>query len=625
MSDEAQSSVGPDEGAGERFGEYVLLDKIAQGGMAELFLAKRRGVEGFEKVVAIKRILPELSWNRDFVAMFINEAKIAARLSHPNIVQIFDFGKIDNYYFIAMEYVHGENLRELLNRAAKRGVALSPELAASIAARACAGLDHAHRKTDETGKPLGIIHRDVSPQNVLVSYEGDVKVVDFGIAKAVAESPEATRGVLKGKLSYLSPEQVNGSSVDARGDVFAMGLVFYELLVGKKLFDKQDPAEILDGIVHVDSNQVARSVPNLDRKLREVLRQALHVDSQQRFVSAGAMQMALEEYLRERGDPGGTMQLANLMRLLFDEKIGERTEQILRAQLIGKRARTTVRSGSPLRLVAAVGGGLLGVVALIFAAPAFRAGPAAVPGDQTATTSPTPSTTAGAEPAVETAQTEMPPTTHTVAAEPAPTVSSPAASQAEKPAEGLADVDRAKAALAGNRPGEAIVAFEKAFAVSPVLRSQYATAYANALTEDGRSRFDGDSEGAAARFTAAVAADPNSFDAHFFLAKIYTRRSDPEGAEREYQEAIRINPKSADAQFNLGFVYFSQKRYEDALRQYEKVVELKPPYVADVFYNLSACYEQMKRKSDAIATLRRGLEAAPDSDLLRQRLKQLGG
>jgi hypothetical protein len=625
MSAEPLSNPGPGEVPGERFGEYYLLDKIAQGGMAELFLAKRRGVEGFEKVVAIKRILPELSWNREFVAMFINEAKIAARLSHPNIVQIFDFGKIDNYYFIAMEYVHGENLRELLKQAAVRGVTISPELAASIAARACAGLDHAHRKTDETRKPLGIVHRDVSPQNVLVSYEGEVKVVDFGIAKAVAESPEATRGVLKGKLSYLSPEQVNGLSLDARSDVFAMGLVFYELLVGKKLFDKHDPAEILDAIVHVDSNQVARSVPHLDRKLREALRLSLHVDPEQRFRSAGAMQNALEEYLREHGDPGGTAQLASLMRLLFDKKIGERTEQMLRAQLSGKRTRPAVRSGSPLRLVAAAGGGLLGVVALVFAAPMLRGGQTEDQSRQGAATSVTPSTTAGGSPGVETARTEEQPSGSTMATKAQPTEPSLAPAQPPTPVEGLADIDRATAALADNRPGDAVAAFEKAFAASASLRSEHAAAYAKALTEDGKSRFDSDSATAAARFAAAAAADPNSFDAHFFLAKVYTRRSDPEGAEREYREAIRINPRSADAQFNLGFVYFSQKRYEDALRQYEKVVELRPPYLADVFYNLAACYEQMKRKPDAIATLRRGLQAVPDSDLLRQRLKQLGG
>ena len=568
--------------------------------MAELFLAKRRGVEGFEKTLAIKRILPELSWNREFVSMFINEAKIAARLSHPNIVQIFDFGKIDNYYFIAMEYVHGENLRALLQRSAQKQISLSTDLAAFIAARACAGLDHAHRKTDETGRPLRIVHRDVSPQNVLVSYDGDVKVVDFGIAKAVAENPEATRGVLKGKLAYLSPEQVHGVSLDARSDIFAIGLVLYELLAGKKLFTQADPAEVLDSIVHINADEVARSLPQVHRTLRDVLRRALALDPEDRFRSAGEMQIALEEYLRASGDPGGTMQLTNLMRLLFDDKVGEHTSQILRSQLLGRPARTprsAVRSGSSKRLVAALGGAALGILALLIASPKLRA------------STPQPPPALPAPPREEAPATSAAP----------PEVAKPAAP------DGLADAQHATEALAANRPAEAIAAFDKAFAASPDLRAQYAAGYAKALTEEGKSLFETDSDAAARRFKDAIAADPDSFDAHFLLAKVYTRKSDSDGALREYGEAIRINPKSADAQFNLGFVYFSQKKYEDARRQYEKVIELSPPYLADVFYNLSACYEQMKRKDDAIATLRRGLKAVPKSDLLRQRLKQLGG
>jgi serine/threonine protein kinase len=618
MSDAAQPPPADAEGPGERFGDYVLIDRIAQGGMAELFLAKRRGVEGFEKIVAIKRILPELSWNREFVSMFINEAKIAARLSHPNIVQIFDFGKIDNYYFIAMEYVHGENLRALLQRSVQKGIPLSPELAAFIVARACAGLDHAHRKIDESGRPLRIVHRDVSPQNVLVSYDGDVKVVDFGIAKAVAENPEVTRGVLKGKLAYLSPEQVHGGSLDARSDIFAIGLVLYELLAGKKLFAQSDPAEVLDSIVHIDAETVVRSLSRSDRTLREVLRRSLAIDPENRFRSAGEMQMALEEYLRQRGDPGGTMQLTNLMRLLFDEKVGEHTSQILRSQLMGKPARApraAVRSGSSKRLVAALGGAAFGLVMLLVASPKLRA-----------STPQTPSSSR-AQPAAPVA----PPAVTRV--EPAPPEEKELPPKASAPPEapppvapqGLDDIQRANAALAAKHPGEAIAAFDKGFTASPELRTQYAAVYAKALTEEGKSVFETDPDAAARRFQAAVAADPDSFDAHFFLAKVYTRKSDPDAALREYQEAVRINPKSADAQFNLGFVYFSQKRYDEARQQYEKVIELSPPYLADVFYNLSACYEQMKRKSDAIATLRRGLQVVPNSDLLRQRLKQLGG
>ncbi len=589
----------PSAAGGESFGDYVLLRKIAQGGMAEVFLAKRRGVEGFEKTVAIKRILPELSWNREFVTMFINEAKIAARLSHPNIVQIFDFGKIESYYFIAMEFIAGENLRTVLQRADEKRLPMLPGLAALIIARACAGLEHAHRKTDESGKPMRIVHRDISPQNVLVSYEGEVKVVDFGIAKAVAENPEATRGVLKGKLAYLSPEQVGGENLDARSDLFSIGLVFYELLTGGKLFDRHDPGEILDAIVRVDSEEVSRSIPNLHKRLREVLQRSLHVTPSGRYASAGEMQQALEDYLREQGDPGGTMQLTNFMRILFDEKAGEATVMRLRSRLLepSKAAgwSSTSGRGTGARLVAAVGGAVAGVVVVAFAAPLLK--PELSPG--------------------------LPERPAAPAAAPSESSGKPSAASSDD--DGAGDLELAGQALAANQPGKAIAAFEHAFAAAPKLRERNAPNYARALLEDARAKFDTDSNAAAARLRAAIQADPDLFDAHFLLAKIYARKSDPASAAREYQEAIRINPESADAYFNLGFIHFSQRRYPEALRQYEKVIELRPPYLADVFYNLSACYEQMKRKPEAIEALRRGLEAVPENELLKQRLKQLGG
>ncbi|MGH7806187.1 MAG: serine/threonine-protein kinase, partial [Candidatus Binatia bacterium] len=287
-------------------------------------------------------------------------------LTHPNIVQIFDFGKIDDFYFIAMEYVPGQNLRSILTRATERRLPMPVDLACQIIARACAGLDNAHRKVDEQGNPLRIVHRDVSPQNVLVSYEGEVKVVDFGIAKAVAENSRATQGVLKGKFAYLSPEQVSGKKLDARSDVFAMGLVFYELLVGKKLFVQTNPAEILDAILHVDAEEVARSVPGLTRAVREIVRKSIAVDPAVRFESAAAMQRALEEHLRSASDVGGTLHIANYMRLLFDDHMGDQTAEALRVAVMGKKRRGLgdLFGAIPARGVAAVGGAVAGLVTL---------------------------------------------------------------------------------------------------------------------------------------------------------------------------------------------------------------------------------------------------------------------
>ncbi|MGH9337526.1 MAG: serine/threonine-protein kinase [Vicinamibacteria bacterium] len=217
------------------YGRYSLLERVATGGMAEVFRAKRKGVEGFEKVVAVKRILPHLSSNKDFVDMFIAEAKMVASLSHPNIVQIFDLGKIDDTYYIAMEFVEGKDLRTILTRARNRGTLPGVDLAALIAGKVGAALEYAHRHRDSDGRELRIVHRDVSPQNILVSDEGEVKLVDFGIAKAATKASHTDSGSLRGKLLYMSPEQAWGRALDKRSDLFALGAVFFEILTGHLL------------------------------------------------------------------------------------------------------------------------------------------------------------------------------------------------------------------------------------------------------------------------------------------------------------------------------------------------------------------------------------------------------
>src|SRR5687768_16231380 len=214
------------------YGKYQLLDLLARGGMAEVYRAKSHGVEGFEKVLVIKRILPELGENPQFVEMFINEAKIAVTLSHANIVQVFDLGRADESYFIAMEYVAGYDLATVLARGHRLGRPIPQELAVYVVSELAKGLDYAHRRRDAQLRPLNIVHRDVSPQNVLISFESEVKLTDFGIAKAalaVSSEENTEAGVLKGKYAYMSPEQARGEEVDSRTDMFALGVVLHEL------------------------------------------------------------------------------------------------------------------------------------------------------------------------------------------------------------------------------------------------------------------------------------------------------------------------------------------------------------------------------------------------------------
>ena len=214
--------------------------------MAEVFKAKSHGVEGFEKILVIKRILAELSESPEFVEMFVNEAKIAVTLSHANIVQVFDLGKADETYFIAMEYVAGADLATVLRRARRYERPLATELAVFVVSEVAKGLDYAHRRRDADMRPLQLVHRDVSPQNILLSHEGEVKLTDFGIAKARTSVPDGTeRGVLKGKYAYMAPEQARGEDVDARTDLFALGVVLYEALAGKNPFLQPSTYETL--------------------------------------------------------------------------------------------------------------------------------------------------------------------------------------------------------------------------------------------------------------------------------------------------------------------------------------------------------------------------------------------
>jgi len=202
-----------------KFGNYLLLERIAVGGMAEVFVAKAFGVEGFERLLAIKKILPTMGEDAEFIHMFVDEARIAVQLSHANIVQVLELGKYDENLYIAMEYISGRDLRQLVARFRKREQSVPVPQACLIVAEVCEALDYAHRKRDAQGRPLGIVHRDVSPQNVLVSFEGEVKLIDFGIAKAESRLQKTQSGILKGKFSYMSPEQVKGQPIDGRSDV----------------------------------------------------------------------------------------------------------------------------------------------------------------------------------------------------------------------------------------------------------------------------------------------------------------------------------------------------------------------------------------------------------------------
>jgi serine/threonine protein kinase len=262
--------------------------------MAEVFLAKAEGLMGFEKTLVLKRILPHLAEDPGFVEMFLSEARLAARLNHPHIVQIFDFGEAHGQYFLAMEYIDGPNLRVLIQRASERGMALPPAVCARLVAHACEGLAFAHDFADpETGQPLELIHRDISPDNILLSRQGTVKVVDFGIAKAAGQSHRTQTGVIKGKLAYMPPEQVRASPLDRRVDVYALGVVLYELLTGSKPFDAPTDASMMQAILFEPLVPAGERRSDLPQATEQILERALAKERENRYPDCATFQADL--------------------------------------------------------------------------------------------------------------------------------------------------------------------------------------------------------------------------------------------------------------------------------------------------------------------------------------------
>jgi serine/threonine protein kinase len=282
----------------EQFGKYLLLEKVAAGGMAEIYLAKSAAANGLNKFVAIKRILPQFTNNEDFVSMFKEEAKVCINLNHSNVVSIYDFGIEASQFFLVMDFVEGRNLRQIINELKKTNKSFSIDQALYLVKEAAAGLDHAHRCVDSTnGKPLNITHRDMSPQNVMVSFEGEVKVIDFGIAKAETEAEDTKAGTLKGKFSYMSPEQAEGQPIDPRTDVFALGIVLWELLANDRLFTGSNEAAILRKVRDCQVPQIRKINPTVPQELERIVMKALAKDKNVRYQTAANFHRDLNRFL----------------------------------------------------------------------------------------------------------------------------------------------------------------------------------------------------------------------------------------------------------------------------------------------------------------------------------------
>jgi serine/threonine-protein kinase len=311
----------------EQFGGYTLLEQIGVGGMAEVFLARHSGVEGFEKEIVIKRIRPHLSATASFVNMFLGEAKLAAQLSHPNIVQIYDLGKIKDSYFIAMEYISGRDMSAIIPKCKTMEIPLPVEYALKIASNVCEALYYAHTKTDAFGTPFHIVHRDVSPENVRVAWTGTVKILDFGIAKAATQLHETKAGEIKGKLVYMSPEQVMGKDVDHRSDIFSLGVVMYEALTGLKLFSGENDLAIMNNIIEGKIYPPSYFSDDVPAEVEAILMKALEKDRRKRYQSACDMQLDIDTFLAGHEFTPSNIHLTNFMKQLFKDELAAEQER----------------------------------------------------------------------------------------------------------------------------------------------------------------------------------------------------------------------------------------------------------------------------------------------------------
>ena len=329
------SALDPQTGVNDAatFGKYRLIASLGHGGMADVFLAVAQGPVGFNKLQVIKRLRPNLAEEPEFLAMFLDEARLAARLNHPNIVQTNEVGEVAAQYFIAMEYLDGQPLHRIIHRGAKNG-ALTRQMGIKILADSLAGLHAAHELADYDGSPLRVVHRDASPHNIFVTYEGQTKVVDFGIAKAATRSADTRTGVLKGKIGYMAPEQARCEQVDRRADVFSIGVILWEFLSGGRMWKGMSDVEILDQLMHGRIPDITTVRGDLSPELVGIVRRALAPNAVDRYSSAADLRHDLLDELAREGSRVGDEEIGILVSTLFTDK-RQQLKGILEKQLSG--------------------------------------------------------------------------------------------------------------------------------------------------------------------------------------------------------------------------------------------------------------------------------------------------
>ena len=622
----------------QRLGKYILLDKLAVGGMAELYRAMITGVQGFEKLIAIKKILPHLATEEVLVRSFIDEAKLAALLHHQNIAQIYDFGSLGDTYFIAMEYLFGKDCRALLRKAGEKNLPLGLQHALLIVSRICAGLDYAHKLKDFQGKPLNIIHRDISPQNILITYEGGVKIVDFGIAKAESQATMTQMGMIKGKIAYMSPEQAAGKVIDHRSDIFSCGIILYEMVTGARMFDG-DTMHVLAKVRKAEFVRPEEIRSDLPEKLLTTLHRALASEPEQRYQTCGDMLTDLEECMQQMGLHPTTNALARYMKTLFAEEIAAEEQHIREITGIGLMQDGPAATAAPLpqaeeetkpaiftaqsdeegtvatnrfvnqpppvhsrkSLYAAIIVTILVVIALL----------ASFIDREEKPQQPVAGTAVEAETATALVDSSPP----GLPAEPGTAIEAP----------GTELYQQAMDALIAGHYQQAIDLFEKMLPLGPETKARIASPYAEALIGQAEKLAGTDVKKATQLLEESIRLNPASEQAHFQLGMLYLRQKDYPKAIASYQNVIALNPEFPDTYFNLGFIHALAKDYAKAEAMYARVVALAPAYLDEALFNLALVQNELGMKEACLVNLEKAVAVNPKNMPARNYLKKLQG
>ena len=579
----------------KKFGKYQLLQKIAVGGMAELYRSKVTRDHGFEKLVAIKKILPHLTDQGNLVKAFIDEARLAAHLQHENIVQIYDFGSIAGEYFIAMEYLFGKDLRKLTDKARKTAVPLGLENTLYIVSRICAGLDYSHNLKDLHGEPLNIIHRDINPQNIFLTYEGQVKIIDFGIAKAASHNSTTHEGLIKGKLAYMSPEQATGNTIDHRSDIFSTGIIFYELLAGRRMFEGET-MQVYSKVREASYEPLDKLLPDLPAGILEIVQGALAKDPDQRYQTCGEMLADLEECSFELSIPTNGRRFAAFVKEFFKEELAvEETALWEKTQVYSEERSDTgtlqldadgtygstvfLTAPSKWQLVRSSIWRFMPLAAMVVIGFVFNLSVAELPF--------TPSDRSVAAYSIELS----PPQVDTIA-------------------------DKLKAARESLEAGQfssAVALFETVLADDKSAINGFSDAYVEALHGLAEEMISTDKEFAKGLLLKALAVKPTSLPVLSKLGFIYLRDNDYQLAIDTYQKVAELEPRMPNAFFNLGYIYAVTEDYPRAKEMYVRVVQMEPAFMDEALFNLAMVQEQLGERRQCLKSLKQAIEINPDN------------